>query len=232
MEFPRILVVKTGSAHPAVVQAMGDYDDWFARGFTGGLDRCDVVSAWKGQTLPMPHGYGGMLITGSSLSVREEAPWMAGLARWALAAADVGIPVLGVCFGHQLLGEALGGRVERNPRGGEYGTISVNLTDEGRRDPLFEGLGDTLEVQATHEDALVRPPTAYGAVRLAGNANTAVQAFGAGPYLRAVQFHPEMSAEILALKLEVSGVQAETWPSPHGLRVLRNWDRHWVRREG
>lgn len=232
MSLPRILVIKTGTAEPEIRAKYGDYERWFMEHLEGGTDRCDVAEAWSGETLPRPDRFGGLLITGSPASVRDEASWMDSLGRWALAAADAGVPVLGVCFGHQLLGEALGGRVQPNPLGGEYGTVRIELTEEGRADPLFSGLGPALDVQSAHDDALLSPPPPERAVRLAGNSRTRWQAFAAGPNLRAVQFHPEISAPILSDMLALRGQSEPVAPSAACEAVLANWDRYWVRRPG
>jgi GMP synthase (glutamine-hydrolysing) len=151
---------------------------------------------------------------------------MAELGRWARDAAAAGQPVLGVCFGHQLVGEALGGRAGRNPTGRETGTTEVHLTPEGRADPLFAGLPPVLAVQQTHSDALVVAPP--DAVCLAGNASTPWQALAWGPMLRTVQFHPEMGAEALRELLAARGWPGSTRPTDHGLRVLANWAEHWL----
>lgn len=230
MLLPRVLLIKAGTAEPEIAADFGDYDAWFEATLDDGAQRCDVVEAWQGETLPRASLYGGLVITGSPCSVRDEAPWMDGLARWALAAAAAGVPVLGVCFGHQLLGEALGGRVEKNPGGGEHGSVFVELTEEGRRDPLFEGLNPRIEVLSSHDDAVVTAPKDQGVRRLAGNPSAAWQAFAAGPNLRAVQFHPEFPPEALRQLMRLRGQTGEVRPSPQGAQVLRNWDRHWVRR--
>ena len=225
---PKLLVLKAGSTHPDVVRSDGDYDAWFVLSLEDGAARCTTVSPFAGEALPDARGFGGVVVTGSPASVRDEAPWMKDVARYCLAAAEAGVPVLGVCFGHQLLGEALGGRVERNPAGPERGTVDVELTDEGVLDPLFEGLPRTLVVQATHQDVLVRPPTADGVVRLAVNTNTAWQAF-AYRRIRAVQFHPELSGETLGKLLRARAQEGAIRPSAHGEEVLRRWDRAFVR---
>ncbi len=222
---PRVLVVQTGSTNPAVIATHGDYDGWFVRFLEDAGARPSVVRAFSKDTLPMMEGWDGLLLTGSPLSVRDEAPWMGALAAWTLRASER-MPVLAVCFGHQLIGEALGGRVEANPRGGEYGTISVGLTEAGRADPLFEGLPDTLRVQSTHRDILVRPPE--GAVLLGGNENTAWQSFAWGRRLRAVQFHPEMSEAAMRDLLHVRGIEAPVSATDHGKKILQNWLDAWV----
>jgi GMP synthase (glutamine-hydrolysing) len=225
---PRILVVQIGNTHPDVARVHGDYDAWFSCAFDGGPARCTVVRPHAGDPLPDTSAFGGLLITGSSSSVRDEAPWMMAVARHALAAAERGVAVLGVCFGHQLLGEALGGRVDVHPVGPERGTVEVALTPEGRDDPLFAGLPPTLVVHQTHQDALLRPPTAPGVARLAGNAHTEWQAFAFGR-VRAVQFHPEMTDVRLAALLAARGREGRTRPSPHGASVLARWDEAFVR---
>ena len=229
MSLPRILVIKTGTAEPEIRAKHGDYERWFMDHLEGGTDRCDVAEAWSGETLPRPDRFGGLLITGSPASVRDEASWMDSLGRWALAAADAGVPVLGVCFGHQLLGEALGGRVEPNPAGHEVGTVEVELTEAGRADPLFAGLGPAIHVQATHGDALVSPPRGPGVVKLAGNANTPWQAFACGDAVRAVQFHPELPAQALRDLMTARGQRGTVDDLTDSAAILRNWDRAWVR---
>ena len=110
-----------------------------------------------------------------------------------LRAGERGTPVLGVCFGHQLLARASGGDVVQNPRGREIGTVRVQLTDAGRKDLLFAWAGDPeIEVQATHVDAVDPLPAA--ATVLASNENTAVQAYRLSETVAGVQFHPELWA--------------------------------------
>ncbi len=213
---PGILIVKTGTTEPQVVEQFGDYDDWFLKV----LGPATVVAPFRGEGLPNLQGYDGVLLTGSPASVRDEEPWMAELGRWAVKAAE-SVHVLGVCFGHQIIGEALGGRVGLNPQGGEMGTVRVELSEAGREDPLFEGLPPVLTVQQTHKDILLRPPQAE---HLGGNANTLWQSFRRGR-LRCVQFHPELPPAALRSLLRVRGLEGEVLDQDHGPAVLGNWRR-------
>jgi len=187
----RLLIVQTGST-----ALHGDYPRWFERAL--GFEM-PVVRAHAGERLGpamdrlRPQG---VIVTGSPLSVVDPATWMEQLGEDLLRVGARGTPVLGVCFGHQLLARAAGGAVVVNPRGREIGTARVQLTAAGRKDPLFGWAhGDEVEVQATHMDAV--DPLPGAATVLASNENTSAQAFRLSEAVAAVQFHPELWAEAL-----------------------------------
>ncbi|SRR5712691_6592652 len=200
MKNPRLIIVQTGTT-----TLHGDYPAWFEKALGFAMP---VVRAHQGEKLdPQRHRPEGIIVTGSPLSVTERAPWMLRLGDDLLRIGARGVPVLGVCFGHQLLARAAGGDVVLNPRGREIGTVRVQLTAAGRRDPLFgwvgggskvaqpEGGGTQIEVQATHVDAV--DPLPPGAVILASNENSIAQAYRLSETVAAVQFHPELWAEAM-----------------------------------
>jgi GMP synthase (glutamine-hydrolysing) len=168
--------------------ALGDYEAWFSAR-VGTLASFVPVELHAGEA-PPARGFDAVIMSGSPASVLEAAEWMARAGDWMLEAAARGVPVLGVCFGHQLLAWRLGGAVARNPRGRELGTVAVSLTAAGRGDPLFHGVPDGAGFQSTHEDHV--DPLPPGATLLASTPRCAVQAFAHGPRVRGVQFHPEM----------------------------------------
>ncbi|MFP2924981.1 glutamine amidotransferase [Pyxidicoccus sp. 3LG] len=237
-----VLLLKAGDAALPVRLSVGDYERWFLQ--TIGLSnyRFDVLPVHHNAPLPTrADGYDAVMMTGSPLSVTQLEPWMERAADFMVEAGEQGTPVLGVCFGQQLLAHAYGGRVGRNPQGRETGTVEVALTDEGRKDALFDGLPERFAVQATHEDIVSQLPE--GTRVLAGNANTATQALAFRPNVRGVQFHPEaptdaIRAIILARQegLERDAVArgaapgervprllAGITPTPAGRRILVNF---------
>jgi len=137
-----------------------------------------------------------VIVTGSPLSVTDAEPWMeraaAALVQWVRAE----VPLLGICFGHQLLGHALGGKVARNPRGREMGSVAFTVSEP---DPVVGGPGSWL-VNSTHVDSVVElPPDArvIGATTLEPAA-----AVRFGPRAWGVQFHPELDAAVMSQYIE------------------------------
>ena len=195
MSIPRLVVVQTGTAAPEIVREHGDYPAWFSRALGAELP---VLRAHLGENLELPAGTQGVLVSGSPLSLTEPEQWMEDVAGELLRMGERGTPVLGVCFGHQLIGRAAGSQIVRNPKGREIGTVRVQLTAEGRKDPLCRGWvpeGGLLDVQATHVDSV--DPVPPGATLLASNERCATQALRLSDAVASVQFHPELDPDTL-----------------------------------
>jgi GMP synthase (glutamine-hydrolysing) len=184
----RVLLLKPGVTSSRAV--LGDYERWFARAC--GEVELHKVELHSGEVPPSIEGFDGVIMTGSPLSVTQPTQWMERAAEFMLEASERGRPVLGVCFGHQLLAWKHGARVAKNSAGRELGTVSVDLTEEGRRCELFAGFPARFEVQATHDDAVLE--SVEGLRVLARNEACGVQAFSLGARIFGVQFHPEMDA--------------------------------------
>ena len=190
-----VLILKTGTTLPSLLPRRGDYEDWILAGMGLPSERVSVVHAHRGEPLPEGDTAGAIVVTGSSAMVSEREPWSERAAAWLGSAVHAGTPVLGICFGHQLLAHALGGRVERNPRGREMGTVSVRARDGAAGDPLFASLPGVLRVQATHQESVtVLPP---GARLLAESDGDPHHAFAVGECAWGVQFHPEFDADVM-----------------------------------
>lgn len=204
----RPIIMKTGTPGEGLRALRGGYEQWFADGFGWPLHRFEIIDATQGLPLPDPRGVDGIIVTGSPLTVHDHLPWSVRLGQWLVGAVAAGVPVLGVCYGHQLIGDALGGQVGRNPRGREIGVVEVEVED----DPLFAGLPSRFPVVITHSDAVNTPPA--GVRVLARNAQTPVQAMAVGPRCRTVQWHPEFDAHIIRhiITERAAQIDAETEP--------------------
>ena len=229
----RVLVIKTGATLPELRLRRGDYEDWIVAGLGLPWERIELVVAYESETLPGPHELAGVVMTGSSALVSAREPWSERAAAWLREAVVTGTPLLGICYGHQLLAQALGGRVGRNPRGREIGTVAVELHAAARQDALLGGLPAQLKVQATHVESVLELPP--GARLLASSATDPHQAFACGERAWGVQFHPEFDAEVVRTYLEVrreeirgEGIDPEPLErsveeSPHGKQLLRRF---------
>ncbi|HPR64675.1 MAG TPA: glutamine amidotransferase [Thermoanaerobaculia bacterium] len=205
-----LLILKTGSTYPEIASGHGDFEDWFIRI----IESCGAAYEVVDATVPFAADltrFSGAILTGSLASAYWDEPWIGTIADWIRRAVRSGKPILGVCFGHQMLGRALGGTVRRCTNGLELGTVEIHLTGEGKSDPLFEGLPDTFQAQETHVDEVVTPPP--GAHVLAKNSHSAIQAMACGEDVWGVQFHPEITDEImrsLILDLNTKGKLRES----------------------
>lgn len=191
----KLFILKLGDTLPDLAARRGDFEDWFIVGLGLDSDHLAVFDPRAGADFPPLEAVAGLLLTGSHSMVTEHLDWSERAARWTKSAVEAGVPTLGVCYGHQLLAYAFGGQVGNNPNGTQEGTTTIQLTLEGRADPLLGALGvEQFAAQVSHtQSALKLPP---GAVRLAFDTWDENQAFRIGERAWGLQFHPEMDAEI------------------------------------
>jgi GMP synthase (glutamine-hydrolysing) len=229
----KILIIKTGSTLPEMKARRGDFEDWtLARlGVTDG----QVVDVTQGAPLPDYAAAAGVVVTGSHTMVTDHMDWSERTAEWLAGAVARQVPTLGICYGHQLLAYALGGEVNNNLHGREYGTMEVQLAAEVATDPLLAGWAPTIRVQMCHAQAVLRAPV--GALRLAWNERGDCQAFRVGASAWGVQFHPEFDADVVrtyidymrpllaAEKQDPDALHAATVDTPYGEAILRRFAR-------
>jgi len=163
-----------------------------------------VCRVCTGETPPPLDTVAGVIISGSSAMAGDPVPWIAQTRAWLSQALDAGLPVLGVCFGHQLLAHLLGGRVDYMAQGPEYASVEVRLTHEAAGDRLFGQLPECFKAQAAHYQAVLTPPP--GAVVLA-EGDSGIHALRFAPNAWGVQFHPEFGADDQRLLLEALGAK-------------------------
>ena len=193
------LILQTG--HPTEsMRRRGSFAHWIR--VAAGLGDDDVVvidvaglDGSGAEPLPTREGFAGVIVTGSGSMVTDLLPWSEASAGWLRDAAHAGLPLLGICYGHQLIAHALGGEVGDNPVGREMGTIEISLQPQAADDPLFAGLPPAFPAQATHLQSVLRVPE--GATVLASSAQDGCHAFRWGEGVWGVQFHPEFSSSVM-----------------------------------
>jgi GMP synthase (glutamine-hydrolysing) len=221
----RAVVLIAGQTFPSLAERRGDFPEWI---------RARTKDAWPGEwrshdlrgddPLPLPRDADAFIITGSSSSVTEEAPWMQRANELVRAIVVAEVPLLGLCFGHQMIAHALGGLVEKNPRGREIGTVRARRLCP---DPLLDELPATFHVHTTHVDSVTRLP--HEATLLAETDKEPIAAFRLGKKTWAVQFHPEFDADVMRtyLRERADLVRGEGGDPVHllkGVREVRSGD--------
>lgn len=190
-----ILIVRTGRAPDSIRARHGDFPHWFRLCAALSPMRLQIVDVAAGESLPPPGEVAGALITGSATMVTERMDWSERTAGWIRDAMDVQLPLFGVCYGHQLMAHALGGRVDYLPGGREIGTQSIELTPAAAGDPLTARFPASFRAHTTHEQSVLEPPS--GVTVLARSARDPHHLLRYGPNALSVQFHPEFNAEVM-----------------------------------
>ena len=195
-----LLIVKTGTTLASLAGERGDFEDWISAGMGLDRNRVTVIAVFEGEALPDPKRFAGVVVTGSSAMVSDRETWSESTAEWLRDAVRYTTPVLGICYGHQLLAHALGGRVGPNPRGRQIGTVRVRLAEKAGEDALLAEFGGSLRAHTTHAEAVLELPDA--ATRLGSSRRDPNAAFSFGTAAWGVQFHPEFDAYVMKRYIE------------------------------
>lgn len=190
-----------------------------------------AIPAEEFPNLPNEEGFDGVIISGSPRDAYLDDEFTLNLMK---RLEKVEKPMLGVCYGHQIIARTLGAKVAKDPAGLELGNSEIELTEYGKNAPIFAGFPDNFDALQSHADAVLELPA--GAKLLAKGKHTAVQGFQFGDAIFGVQFHPETDPDVLRFLWEprkkVWGHKAgfdvderlrSMQPSPTSAKVLHNF---------
>ncbi|MGY4514693.1 glutamine amidotransferase [Lysobacter sp. HA18] len=229
---PPVLILETGQP-VASMRRYGGFPHWIRTAAGLPRDAVVVVDVEHGEPLPARDDFAAVVITGSGAMVTERLDWSERTAAWLGDAAQAGLPLFGICYGHQLIAHALGGEVGWHPEGREMGTVEIERLPPSNDDPLFARVPHHFAAQATHLQSVLKLPE--GATLLAKSDHDPVHAYRWRDSVWGVQFHPEFSTthmrgyvrarrdalhgEGLCAESTERGVSA----TPHARRVLQRF---------
>jgi GMP synthase (glutamine-hydrolysing) len=184
-----MLIIKTGKTVQTAYAKAGDFEKWIISAMQAETTDFIVAEVYKDEKLPASEAVCGAVITGSPAMVTDRLDWSEYTAEWLRQAVSEQLPILGICYGHQLLAHALGGRVDYHPKGREIGTTMVSPLAASNEDILFADITDPFTVHVSHMQSVVElPPTAQV---LASNDFDAFHAVRFSDLCWGLQFHPE-----------------------------------------
>ena len=202
----KIGILQTGRAPVALREAHGDYDSMFVQLLSGRNFQFETYPVLDGVLPTQVNAADGWLVTGSRFGVYEEHSWIKLLEAFLTEAYSQSVPIVGVCFGHQILAQALGGKVEKFDAGWSVGMV----------DYAVKSMSEPVCLAAWHQDQVVEPPASAEVIASTDFCQYAMLAYG--DRALSIQPHPEFSSAFLADLLEA---RRDILPEPVVARALK-----------
>ena len=190
----KVGILETGTPPKPLQPAFGDYPAMF-RGLLGAGYEYETFDVRAGE-LPAPERCDAFVITGSAAGVYDDLPWIGPAMDW-LRAAKGRTRLVGVCFGHQLMAEAFGGKVIKSPKG--WG-VGLHRYEVARSEPWMDGV-DSFALPASHQDQVVEQPPATEVVARSAFSPFGMLAWTDQPAI-SIQLHPEFAPDYASALIE------------------------------
>jgi GMP synthase-like glutamine amidotransferase len=191
----RFAVLKAGTANPNARERLGDCGEMFISLLAEPGEVWDIYDVEHGVFPEDVSRHDGYVITGSRYSVYEDRPWIKQLLDLVGEIRRREIKLVGVCFGHQAIAMALGGKAELNPKGWDMGLVELSLTETAKGLSSFKKAPNPTGILVSHMDAVTRLPD--GARHLAYSARTEYEMFTLGDSVLSLQGHPEYDSGVI-----------------------------------
>ena len=215
---PTIGILEAGANRPELAQRYGSYVDFFESYFGKHNPNIEFKAypVFAGEMPPSIEDSDAYVITGSRDSTYDDHPWIADLKSFVRRAADRR-PILGICFGHQLIADAFGGVVAKSPKG--WG-IGVHHYDVYQAQAWMRPAREDFSLLVSHQDQVITPPP--GATVLAGSDFCPIGMMALGETVATLQSHPEMSKPFVTDLYEARRAQIGSDTVDAALRSLND----------
>jgi GMP synthase-like glutamine amidotransferase len=189
----RIGILQADHAPVELINKHGDYNEFFIRLLSDELLHFDTYEVVDGEVPSSVTDADGWLITGAKYASYERHDWIGNLERLILEIYDARMPMIGICFGHEIIAQALGGRVEKSNRGWTVGPVCYERND----------LKKTQTMLAWHQDQVIVKPALAEIVGSSADCENAILRYGST--VMTYQGHPEITPDYLRDLLRLQG---------------------------
>jgi GMP synthase-like glutamine amidotransferase len=227
-----ITIIEVGLANEAIRADFDDYPSMFAQlvsGADAGLS-FSTISPIKGEDLPDPADLDAILITGSANGVYDTVPWMAPLMDFIRQTANAHTPMVGICFGHQAIAEAMGGHAAKSDKGWALGRHAYELA--AHPDWMADKARRKFSLFASHQDQVLKQPPDTCVIARSDFTPYAGLEYTAAPII-SFQGHPEIEDDLAIAMIGVreglthSQAEADTsrasLQAPHDSPLVGEW---------
>lgn len=227
-----IYIFKTGDTFVHVKEKYGDFEDWIIQHISNPPFKIKTLDVTKADVFPDEKECLGVIITGSHAMVSDELEWSLKLEKYLVKLSQNEVPILGICYGHQLLGKAFGGISGDNVKGKEVGTMKITLVSKND-DALFSSVPASFFAHTTHTQTVQSLPKNAKSFATSFLDENHMVRFAKNVW--GVQFHPEFDVPIMkeyikaqkeVLEKEGKNVEKlleEVKPTPYANNMINNF---------
>lgn len=208
----KIGILETGEVHEALIEKHGDYPSMFVKLLQKKSPDTTffIVRVCDGDPLGNPEAADGWIVTGSRHGVYDDLPWINPLKNFLRESIREKIPVAGICFGHQILAEAMGGKAEKSHKGWGLGVHEYNTRDTPN---WMSSLSDSFTGHALHQDQVTQQPPNTTVIAGSDFCEFAALVYGdpENPDAISIQPHPEFSSDFVndLIDVRLTGIVPE-----------------------
>ena len=196
----KLYIIKCGSTFDSIKNDFKDFEHWIMDKFENKDKNIVIINAQENEKLPTLTKNDAVILTGSHSMVTHEELWSLEVEKWLPKLIDEEVPLLAICYGHQLLAKSLGGVSGYHENGMEIGSVDINLEENAKNDEIFSKLQNSFKAHTIHSQTVIKLPK--NATRLAFNNHDKNHAFRVGNCAWGVQFHPEFDKNIMNLYIK------------------------------